>query len=71
MKPEDIKLWRKTHGLSQIKLSKLLHVSRSDTVMKWEKGYRHPPPYLYLALEALDARLALGDISDPAEYDYP
>lgn len=64
MKPDDIKLWRKTHNMTQRRLAELLHVHRSDTIWTWESGKRTPPPYLYLALEALDARLALGDIEN-------
>jgi len=58
MTGSEIKQWRETHNLSQREMAALLHLGRGDTVSRWELGLRIPPPYLYLALEALDARLA-------------
>ena len=58
MTGSEIKQWRETHKLSQKQMAKLLHLGRSDTVSRWELGSREPSPFLYLALEALDARLA-------------
>jgi transcriptional regulator with XRE-family HTH domain len=42
-------------GLKQVELAALLGVDK-QTVYRWECGQRSIPPYLVLALEALEAR---------------
>jgi len=50
----EIRAWRTAHGLSQGALAKLLGVQWL-AVQRWEAGDRQPPPYLHLALRALEA----------------
>jgi DNA-binding transcriptional regulator YiaG len=60
MTNQDFKNWRKTRGLSQGKLAKVLGV-RSMTVARWEWGTIRIPALLPLALEALEHRLSKGE----------
>jgi DNA-binding XRE family transcriptional regulator len=52
--PELVK-WRKDRGYTQEGLGALLGVTKT-TVYRWEKAMREIPPFLHLALEALDKR---------------
>ena len=53
MIPKQLQKWRRINGLSQAKLAKLLGVDVM-TVSRWERGIVNIPPYLSLALEALE-----------------
>jgi DNA-binding XRE family transcriptional regulator len=53
MKRIDLKDWRRRCGVSQAHLAKLLGVSHI-TVARWEWGTRRLPPFLHLALKALE-----------------
>jgi DNA-binding transcriptional regulator YiaG len=56
MTPEQVRVWRWEHHLTQSALAEQLHVSIL-TVKRWESGYQAPPGYLRLALERLDELL--------------
>lgn len=47
---ETVRKMRKEARLSQAALGRLLGVD-SNTVSRWERDTREPPPYLVLALE--------------------
>ena len=53
MKNDELKRWRAENGYSQAKLANVLGVA-SMTVTRWEMGIRSIPPYLHLALKALE-----------------
>ena len=53
MTKDELKTWRADNGYSQAKLAKALGVA-SMTVTRWEMGIRSIPPYLHLALKALE-----------------
>lgn len=53
MTPEYLKEWRKNNGLSQSGLAKKLNVA-TMTVSRWETGIRSIPPFLSLALQAIE-----------------
>lgn len=55
-----VKTWREKNRYTQIQLSELLNVS-NVTVCKWENGTSPVPPYVMLALEALEARDRAND----------
>jgi DNA-binding transcriptional regulator YiaG len=57
MSGTELRMWRKAHHLTQVGLAERLGITWI-TVQRWEVGHQAPPPYLYLALEALEARLA-------------
>lgn len=44
MTPDELKAWRKAHGLSQEALSRKLGVDRK-TLQRWEWGYYPVPQY--------------------------
>ncbi len=54
-----MKNWRKKHNLTQLELAHHLRVDRA-TVGRWEVGLRSIPPFLFLALEAIENRLMKG-----------
>jgi DNA-binding transcriptional regulator YiaG len=56
MTPEQVRLWRWEHNLTQHQLAEHLHV-RVLAIKRWESGTRTPPVYLRLALERLDQLL--------------
>lgn len=62
MKPEEIRAYRQTLGLTQEALATALGVS-PDTVSRWESGHAQPesPQMLELAMEALEIRIAMSD----------
>uniref|UniRef100_A0A7V4LC78 XRE family transcriptional regulator n=1 Tax=Desulfobacca acetoxidans TaxID=60893 RepID=A0A7V4LC78_9BACT len=53
MERDDLKAWRRQFGLSQAQLAQGLGVSPM-TVARWEWGTRRIPPFLHLALKALE-----------------
>ena len=59
MTGKDIKEWRSKCGLTQMELSTWLGVTWSS-VARWEVEIRPIPPFLYLALEAIEIRLRKG-----------
>lgn len=49
--------FREKHHLSQLSLAKYLGVA-ANTVARWERGERAIPPYLELALKAIESELS-------------
>ena len=56
MNGQELKAWRQKRQLTQEALAKLLGVHRV-TIAKWEAETRGIPPFLPLALDALEHRL--------------
>jgi transcriptional regulator with XRE-family HTH domain len=56
MNGNELKLWRKRWGITQVELAKMLGTFQV-TVARWETGARKIPFLLPLALEALEHRL--------------
>ena len=52
----ELKLWRKRWGITQVDLAKMLGTYQV-TIARWETGARKIPFLLPLALEALEHRL--------------
>jgi transcriptional regulator with XRE-family HTH domain len=59
MEGNELKKWRGKHNLTQLDLARHLRVERV-TVARWEVGIRGVPPFLFLALEAIENRLKKG-----------
>ncbi len=59
MTGKELRGWRQKHRLTQEKLAQMLGVIRV-TVARWEAEARGIPPFLPLALEALERRMKLG-----------
>jgi len=55
MRATELLAWRNQAGLTQPALAALLSV-HPMTISKWERGVVAIPPYLKLALQALDIR---------------
>ena len=55
MTPEDLKQWRNKNGYTQVTLAQALE-SHSMTISQWERGIREIPPFLHLALDALECK---------------
>lgn len=55
MTAEDLKKWRSDHGYTQVTLAQALSV-HFMTISKWERGVREIPPFLHLALGALECK---------------
>ena len=53
MTQDELRKWRTGNGYSQAKLAKALGVA-SMTVTRWEMGIRSIPPFLHLALKAIE-----------------
>ncbi len=53
MTPEELRAFRKKHGLSQRDLAELLGVS-AGTVADWETGRNRIPRYLHFVLNCLE-----------------
>ena len=66
MEGNDLAKWRKEWGLTQKQLAQALGVIVM-TISRWERGMRGIPPYIPLALEALENRMIKerghGDLS--------
>lgn len=57
MDRDEIRRWREERGLSQSELARALSVDGTlsqAAVSRWESGENHAPPYLRLALRALE-----------------
>jgi transcriptional regulator with XRE-family HTH domain len=52
---KELKAWRKKHGYSQSQLAKVLLVTPL-TISRWERGDRHIPSFLHLALECVERK---------------
>ncbi len=52
----ELKLWRKRWGITQVELAKMLGTYQV-TIARWETGVRKIPFLLPLALEALEKRM--------------
>jgi transcriptional regulator with XRE-family HTH domain len=59
MEGKELRNWREKHNLTQLELAEHLHVKR-ETVTRWEIEMRKTPPFLFLALEALENRFMKG-----------
>jgi transcriptional regulator with XRE-family HTH domain len=59
MEGKELRNWREKHNLTQLELAEHLHVKR-ETVTRWEIEMRKIPPFLFLALEALENRFMKG-----------
>ena len=55
MTPEHLKAWREDNSYTQVDLALALGVIPL-TVSRWERGVREIPPFLHLALEALERK---------------
>lgn len=64
MTSEDLKLWRERVGLSQSQLARALAVDVM-TVSRWERGVRDIPPYLHLALWAVENKPGVCPVKVP------
>jgi len=60
MTGSDLKLWRKSWGVTQVELAKMLGTYQV-TIARWEIGTRKIPLLLPLALEALENRMKRED----------
>lgn len=52
--PDELKKWRELNGYTQETLAEALGVIKM-TVSRWERGVRHIPSFLHLALRWLEA----------------
>ena len=59
LSPEELRAWRRRHGLTQQELGWLLGMSR-DAISNWETGRRKIPLYLSLLLDVLEKHLKEG-----------
>jgi transcriptional regulator with XRE-family HTH domain len=59
MNGEDLKLWRKERGITQVELARMLRTYQV-TIARWETGARKVPFLLPLALEALENQMKEG-----------
>ena len=60
MNPIELKSWRQKWELTQAGLAAALGV-RNMAVARWEWGARRIPPFLHLALKALESQLKEGE----------
>jgi DNA-binding XRE family transcriptional regulator len=63
MTKDELRAWRKQGGLKQRELAQLLGV-KNLAISRWERGERSIPPFLHLALEALENRMKTGGGKD-------
>ena len=54
---DSLRAWRKMRRINQRDLAAILGVTHI-TIARWELGDNSMPPYLHLALESIDRRLA-------------
>jgi repressor LexA len=59
MNGNELKLWRKECGITQVELARMLGTYQV-TIARWETGVRKIPFLLPLALEALEKRMKEG-----------
>ncbi|HLD46484.1 MAG TPA: helix-turn-helix domain-containing protein [Desulfobaccales bacterium] len=57
---DELKLWRKKWGITQVELARMLGTYQV-TIARWETGSRKIPFLLPLALEALENRMKEGN----------
>ena len=60
MDRDELKLWRKKWGITQVELARMLGTYQV-TIARWETGSRKIPFLLPLALEALENRMKEGN----------
>jgi transcriptional regulator with XRE-family HTH domain len=60
MNGDELKLWRKKCGITQMELARMLGTYQV-TIARWETGARKTPFLLPLALEALEKRSKEGE----------
>jgi transcriptional regulator with XRE-family HTH domain len=60
MKGEELKAWRRERGITQQELCTRLGVTVL-AVKRWEGAKRRIPPFLHLALQAIDATLPIKE----------
>jgi predicted transcriptional regulator len=57
---DELKLWRKKWGITQVELARMLGTYQV-TIARWETGSRKIPFLLPLALDALENRMKEGN----------
>lgn len=57
MEPDQLRKFRTKYKLTQAKLAELL-LTTGNTIARWERGERAIPPYLSLALKAIETELS-------------
>ena len=57
MTTDEFNAWVRRLGLPEKDLARRLHTTQ-PTINRWTTGQRHPPGYLWRALEHLEAELA-------------
>ncbi len=55
MTGEELKSWRSKRNLTQEELGGILGIAK-NSVFRWEAGMRKIPPFLHLALKAIDLK---------------
>ena len=55
-----MKVWRRERGMTQQELCTRLGV-KVLAIIRWEGGKRKIPPFLHLALQAIDATLSIHE----------
>lgn len=60
----DVRDWRKARSIKQAVLAEILGINMM-TVANWETGRTLAPPFIHLALEAVDRRLSFYSAPQP------
>jgi transcriptional regulator with XRE-family HTH domain len=60
MEPQELRKWREDRGLARRELAEALGVHLM-ALAYWEWGKRRIPPFLHLALKALDMEIQKGE----------
>jgi transcriptional regulator with XRE-family HTH domain len=66
VEPQELRKWREDRGLARRELAEALGVHLM-AVAFWEWGKRRIPPFLHLALKALDMELEKGGENGTAD----
>ncbi len=66
MQPDELRKWREERDLSRRELAQALGVHLM-ALAYWEWGKRRIPPFLHLALKALDMELEKGGENGTAD----